>query len=75
MEFEFQLLMAEGFHEIRENGLDTTDVRESVLEGLRQVFKSDLRRVCPPGDETWSLVEARIHEMLLEHGVSMNPSR
>jgi hypothetical protein len=55
--------------------LDTADIRESVLEGLRQVFKSDLRRVCPPGDETWSLVEARIHEMLLEHGVSMNPSR
>lgn len=75
MEFEFQLLMAEGFHEIRENGLDTADIRESVLEGLRQVFKSDLRRVCPPGDETWSLVEARMHEMLLEHGVSMNPSR
>lgn len=75
MEFEFLLLMAQAFHEIRKRGLDVNDACESVLEGLRQVFSKDLRQICPPGDETWGLVEARIHEMLLEPDNSMVHAR
>jgi hypothetical protein len=70
IEFEFQLLMAEGFHWIREKDASASDVRESVLEGLRRIFKSDKRAIAGPGDETWGLVEARIDQMLLDHDSS-----
>lgn len=74
MEFEFQLLMAEGFHWIREKDADQDYVRESVLEGLRQVIRNDAR-VGAPTDETWDMVNARMDEMLADVGYSAAMSR
>jgi len=74
MEFEFQLLMAEGLQWIRERGADPDYVRESVLEGLRQVIRNDVR-VCAPTNQTWELVEARMDDMLADVAYSAAPSR
>ncbi|NTF18096.1 hypothetical protein G6L37_06735 [Agrobacterium rubi] len=74
LEFEFQLLMAQGLQWIREKGADTEYVCESVVEGLQRFLKDDVH----PGattDETWDIVDARIAEMLADIDPTMSMSR